>query len=114
ICYKPLHHGQILLGYLPTAQLQQITNNASYHCAVATLSHACLSCIVRPLKEASVSGIYMASGDGIVHRCHPIFANYVGDYPEQLLVTLVKNGECPTCEAPHDELGEDCNTQHPL
>ncbi|KAI9457386.1 hypothetical protein F5148DRAFT_1151183 [Russula earlei] len=70
--------------------------------------------IIMPLKEASVSGIYMASGDGIICRCHPIFANYVGDYPEQLLVTLVKNGECPTCEAPHDELGKDCNTQHPL
>ena len=110
---KPSRHGQILLGYLPTTRLQQITNKASRRVA-ANLFHACLSRIVGPLKEAGVSGIYMASGDGIVRRCHPIFADYVGDYPEQLLVTLVKNGECPTCEAPHDELGEDCNTQHPL
>ncbi|KAI9459823.1 hypothetical protein F5148DRAFT_1369306 [Russula earlei] len=92
---KPSRHGQILLGYLPTTRLQQITNNASHRHAAANLFHACLSRIVRPLKEAGVSGIYMASGDGIVRRCHPIFANYVGDYPEQLLVTLVKNGIKP-------------------
>lgn len=56
----------------------------------------------------------MASGDGVIQRCHPIFADYVGDYPEQLLVTLIKNGECPTCEVPHDELGQDCNVRHPF
>jgi hypothetical protein len=114
ICRKPSRHGQILLGYLPTTLLQQITNKASRHRVAANLFHACLSRIVGPLKKAGVSGIYMASGDGIVRRCHPIFADYIGDYPEQLLVTLVKNGECPTCEVPHDELGEDCNTQHLL
>lgn len=91
-------------------QLQQITNKTS-HCPVAAnLFYACLSCIVECLKEAGVSGMCMASGDGIVHRCHPIFADFVSDYPEQLLVTLVKNGECPTCEVPHYELSEDCNT----
>ncbi len=35
----------------------------------------------------------MVSGDRAVRRCFPIYAIFVGDYPEQLLVTLIKNGE---------------------
>jgi Plavaka transposase len=54
-----------------------------------------MSWIVEPLETAGTDGLSMASGDGIVHQTHPIFAVYVGDYPEQLLVTGVKNGECP-------------------
>lgn len=47
----------------------------------------------------------MRSGDGILRRVHPILAVYIGDYPEQLLVAGVKNGECPKCMISHDELG---------
>ena len=111
---KPSRHGHILIGYLPTTRLEQITNKASQRCVAANLFHACLACITEALKEAGVRGIQMASGDGVIRRCHPIFADYVGDYPEQLLVTLIKNGKCPTCEVPHDELGEDCNVKHPF
>ncbi|KAJ7671902.1 hypothetical protein B0H14DRAFT_3102308 [Mycena olivaceomarginata] len=49
----------------------------------------------------------MAAGDGVTRRRHPIYATFVGDYPEQCLVTAVKTGECPTCEVPRDELGEE-------
>jgi Plavaka transposase len=48
----------------------------------------------------------MTSGDGVVRRCHPIYATFVGDYPEQLLVTAIKNGWCPTCPAEPDVLGD--------
>ncbi|KAF5386197.1 hypothetical protein D9615_002285 [Tricholomella constricta] len=109
---KPSCHGYILIGYLPTTRLEQITNKASRRRVASNLFHACLSRIIEPLKEAGITGIHMASGDGIIRRCHPIFACYVGDYPEQLLVTLVKNGECPTCEVPHDELGANCDVRH--
>lgn len=47
----------------------------------------------------------MTSGDGVSRRCHPIFATFVGDYPEQILATGVKTGECPECEVLRDELG---------
>jgi len=59
-----------------------------------------MSHIIQPLEGVGKSGIAMATGDGIVHRCHPIFAVYVGDYPEQVLVTGIKTGECPTCPVP--------------
>lgn len=47
----------------------------------------------------------MASGDGVVRRCHPLLAAFVGDYPEQCLVTCTKH--CPMCPTPQDDLGDD-------
>jgi hypothetical protein len=51
------------------------------------------------------TGIPMMSGDGIWRQCHPIYAVFVGDYPEQLLVTCTHNNRCPKCLVPCDELG---------
>ena len=48
--------------------------------------------------------IILVSGDGAA-RCFPILAAYAGDYPEQVLVSLVKTGMCPICPAPRDDLG---------
>ncbi|KAJ7639594.1 hypothetical protein B0H17DRAFT_1216799 [Mycena rosella] len=71
--------------------------------------------ILAPLKGPGVSGMSVTSGDGVTRRGHPIYATFVGDYPEQCLVTAVKTGECPTCEAPRDKLGEDSEeTAFPL
>ncbi|KAI0729954.1 hypothetical protein C8Q72DRAFT_911581 [Fomitopsis betulina] len=61
--------------------------------------------IVEPLRQAGIEGIPMTSGDGVEHRCHPILAVYVGDYPEQVLVTGTYTGDCPICECSHDDLG---------
>ena len=107
IRWKPSCHAHILLGYLPTTKLEHITNKASRHQTLANLFHACMSQIVEPLKTAGNDGLPMASGDGVVRRTHPILAVYVGDYPEQLLVTGVKNGECPSCLIPRERLGDD-------
>ena len=48
----------------------------------------------------------MASGDGIIRRCHPILVAYVGDYPEQLLVMCCQNFKCPKCHVDWEELGK--------
>ena len=66
-----------------------------------------MSWIVEPLETAGTDGLPMASGDGVVRRTHPILAVYVGDYLEQLLVTGVKNGKCPSCLIPRERLGDD-------
>ena len=49
--------------------------------------------------------IPMSDGTGIMHRVHPILAVYVGDYPEQVLVTGIKMCNCPKCNVPFEELG---------
>ncbi|KAF7369562.1 hypothetical protein MVEN_00286300 [Mycena venus] len=102
---KPSRQAYVLIGYLPTTRLDHIKNKAARRRAVANLYHACMRQILCPLKLAGLDGIEMASGDGVVRRCHPIFAIFSGDYPEQVLVTATKTGECPTCPVPRDELG---------
>jgi hypothetical protein len=62
--------------------------------------------ILAPLKDPGLEGIEMPSGDGVVRRTHPILAVFSRDYPEQCLAAGCKMGECPTCPAFPDELGD--------
>lgn len=101
---KGSRHGQILLGYLPAEHFDHITNKAERRRAVSLVFHACMRIMVEPLTKAGNDGVLLASGDGVRRRCHPIFSNYVADYPEQLLVTLTSKGECPTCPIPTNQL----------
>lgn len=90
---KPSRRGQILLAYLPTTSLEHIKNKSARRRAVANLFHACMKRILEPLEDAGENGILLTSADGKVRRCHPILAVYVGDYPEQLLVTCRKTSD---------------------
>ena len=85
---------------------QGITNKAARRRAQANLFHACMEKLLAPIALYSETGIAMMSTDGIWRRCHPIFAVFVGDYPEQALVTCTYNGRCPKCEVSWDQLGE--------
>ncbi|THH32704.1 hypothetical protein EUX98_g1491 [Antrodiella citrinella] len=109
---KPSRQAQILLAYLPTTRLQSIPNDASRRRTLANLFHAAMGQILQPLEKAGREGVQMTSGSGEVRRCHPIYAIFVGDYPEQVLVTCVKYGDCPVCPTPRDELGS--GTPEPL
>ena len=62
--------------------------------------------VLGPLKEAGMAGIFMASGNGLVYRNHPLVACFSGDYPEQVLTTCVATGECAMCPAARDEMGD--------
>ncbi|KAG1789961.1 uncharacterized protein HD556DRAFT_1433520 [Suillus plorans] len=109
--YHDLHTGkwwwntQILLAYLPTTKLEHITNKSARRRSLANLFHACMRHVVEPLVEPGINGMAIMSGDGALRRGHPLVACYIGDYPEQLLVTGIKTGECPKCDIPSDELG---------
>lgn len=103
---KPSCRAYVLFGYLPTTRLENEANKASRRRQLANLYHACMSKILRPLNRAGKSGIFMTTGDGFTHRCHPLLACFVGDYPEQVLTTATFNGECPICPTPRDHLGE--------
>ena len=75
--------------------------------------HACLKFILRPLEKAGVEGELIKSGDGLVCHCFPILATYIVDYPKQVLVTLVKTGECPVCDISWANMGDINNTRRP-
>ncbi|EJF55616.1 hypothetical protein DICSQDRAFT_175696, partial [Dichomitus squalens LYAD-421 SS1] len=111
---KPSRRGQILLAYLPTSKLQHIPNKAARRRTLANLFHACMARVLTPLSSVGVTGMELMSGDGVVRRGHPILAVYVGDYPEQLLVSGCKTGECPKCPIPRDEVGSSSNTSRAL
>ena len=64
------------------------------------------------LFRSGETGIPMISGDGVWRRCHPIYAVFVGDYPEQVLVMCTYGNRCPKCVVPIDELGS--NSTFPL
>ena len=110
---KPSRQGQVLLAYLPTSKLNHIPNKAARRRSVANLFHACMGFLLKPLERLGLTGLLMKSGDGAVRDCHPILAAYAGDYPEQILVTCTKTGECPTCPTPRDELDNSEAVQDP-
>ena len=71
-------------------------------------------CVLVPLISASSTGIPIASSNGVVCQGHPILAMYVGDYPEQVLITGCKTGECPKCPIPSNKVGDTTDTNWPL
>lgn len=106
---KPSRAAQVLLAYLPTTKLEHIGNKSARRRAQANLFHACMRRILGTLEDAGLDGIPMTSGDGVTRRVHPLYAAYIGDYPEQVLVTCTKYGECPVCTVPRDKLGDHSN-----
>ena len=102
---KSSRRGQFLLGYLPTSKLKPITNKASRRRMLTNVFHVCVQRILKPLEEIGIHGVAMRDGGGIVRRIHPILAVFVGDYPEQVLVTGIKSMECPKCDVLGKSLG---------
>ena len=99
-------HTYILLAYLPTTRLPNVTNKAQRRRMLSNLYHSCMRRILEPLETAGRAGVNMTSGDGCLHRIHPLFAAFIGDYPEQILSTGSITGECPNCDVEHDSLGD--------
>ena len=92
IRWKVSTQAQILLGYIPTTKLASISDVTAHHQTQANLFHACMQNALGLISSYGETGIEMKSGDGIWWRCHPIFTSFVGDYPEQALVTCTYYG----------------------
>ena len=108
---SPVENGQTLQQfwsplYIPTTKLVGISNKAARHRALANLYHACMHDVLGSISSYGETGLDMLSGDGVWRRCHPIFAAFIGDYPEQALVTCTYYGHCPKCTVPLTQLGE--------
>jgi hypothetical protein len=103
---KVTRQAQILIGYIPTTKLTHIPGATARRRALANLFHACIQTLLGPISSYGETGIEMKSGNGVWQRCHPIFAVFVDNYPEQALVTCTYNGRCPKCKVPLGQLGE--------
>jgi len=102
---KPSRCAQILVAYIPTSKLEGLGKTACWR-AQANLFHLCLQLILGPITLYGKTGVAMVGGDGVWRRCHPIFACFVGNYPEQALATCMYYGRCPKCLVSPDQLGE--------
>jgi hypothetical protein len=89
---KPSCHAQLLVVYIPTTKLGGISNKSTWWHVLANLFHACMGNILDPIVLHGEIGLPMMSGNGVWWRCHPIFAIFIGNYPEQTLVTCTYNG----------------------
>jgi hypothetical protein len=103
---KVTFQAQILIGYIPTTKLTGISGVTARRRATTNLFHSCMQNALGPISSYGETGIEMMCGNGVSRRCHPILAVFVGDYPEQALVTCTYNGRCPKCKVPHGQLGE--------
>ena len=75
-------------------------------CMLVNLFHSCMWIVLGPIALHGETGLEMMSRDRIWHQCHPILSNFIGDYPEECLVTFTYYGECPKCQVPCDQLGD--------
>ncbi|KAF8258427.1 hypothetical protein EI94DRAFT_1912347 [Lactarius quietus] len=96
---------QMLVAYIPTSRLEEMGNKAARRRALGNVYHCCMRKILALITAYGETGVAMLSSDGIWRRCHPILAAFVGDYPEQALVTCTYQGRCPKCIVPPEELG---------
>ena len=103
---KPSRRAHILVGYLPTTQLPHVSSTSSHRHMLANLFHHCFSRILDPLVHVGEAGTEMTSGDGITCHTLPLFACFVNDYPEQVLVLGCKTGECPKCDIDPKKIGD--------
>lgn len=103
---KPSHQAQMLIGYIPTTKLEGITILTARRRGLANLFHACMHHVLGSISSCGETGVELMSGDGVWRRCHPILAIFIGDYPEQVLVTCTYSGNCPKCHVHHNQLGE--------
>lgn len=62
--------------------------------------------ILRPLENLGLEGLIIVSSDGALRWCNPIFTVHVSDYQEQVLVTMIKTGECPVYPAHQDNISD--------
>jgi len=106
ICRKPSRSAQMLIAYIPTTKLKGIASKAGHRCALTNLFHGGMCTLLGPLVLYGETGLPMMSRDRVWCQCYPILASFVGDYPEQVLVTCTYYSECPKCEVPCDELGD--------
>jgi hypothetical protein len=105
IQHRPSEQAMMLLGLIPVAKLEWITNESERHKKQWELYHALDGLILEPLKVAAGDGIEIRCADGGVRRVYPIIAAHLGDWPEHCTVGSTFRTRCPVCMATFHERG---------
>lgn len=102
---RPSEQAMMLIGLIPVAKLEWITDKTENEEKRWGLYHACMALILEPLKVAARDGVEMKCADGGVRRVHPILAAHLGDWPEHATVGSTFKTRCPICIVPFHERG---------
>ncbi|KAG8732937.1 hypothetical protein FRC11_009933 [Ceratobasidium sp. 423] len=101
---RPSEHAMVLIGYLPVAKLNWITNPNERRKERWKLYHSALAMMLQPLRAAARDGVDMTCADGGVRRVHPVLSTHLGDWPEMCLFGTCFKTRCPVCVAEDDEM----------
>jgi hypothetical protein len=103
---QPGEGASILVGYIPVDNLETcILNEDQQHIAQWKLFHKVMDIIFKPIRAVLHAGKEMVcTGEGVCW-VHLILAVYMGDLPEQPLVTCMQQHHCPICVIWPDKKG---------
>ncbi|CUA73051.1 Ig-like and fibronectin type-III domain-containing protein C27B7,7 [Rhizoctonia solani] len=102
---RPSEHAMMLIGYVPVAKLEWITDEEERRQKKWEVYHTAMSMILEPLRDAARQGVEMLCADGGVRRVHPILSTQIGDWPELCTAGVCQNTRCPVCIVPFSERG---------
>jgi len=94
ICRTPTQRTWIHLRLIPCRLGGAKNTDDEWHSAVAT--------VLSPLRNLDLTGrcLKWNCDDRFQRRCYPLFAAWVWEYPEQVMIAQVSFGTCPMCEIP--------------
>ncbi|KZP09744.1 hypothetical protein FIBSPDRAFT_963695 [Athelia psychrophila] len=100
--------GLVLLGFLPIAKMDKAhAGSDAFRNFRRQLSHTCLAQMLKPLSKGFTTPEPMRCPDGHFRRAIYGAGPYIGDYPEQCMLTAIVQGWCPKCMAPYKDLEQD-------
>jgi Plavaka transposase len=75
---------------------RKVRTTVEYQQFCRQLYHACLAYVYMPLKPAMTSPEVVQCPDGHFRRAIFSIGPYIADYPEQVWLTMIVNGWCPS------------------
>ncbi|KAG1730078.1 hypothetical protein EDB19DRAFT_1641487, partial [Suillus lakei] len=111
ICSKGSLEVYIPLALLPIAKFIH-GNQCMYGVLADWLLHQCIGVIIEPLKQAAHLCVMMSDLAGFSRYCFTPLVAYVGDTPEELVITCITMNASPITMATHVNFGD--LTRHPL
>lgn len=98
-------HSYLLLALLPVPLF--ITKNSRVHGLLSDrLFHQSLDIILRPLKVAATVRVMMNDPVSFQRYCFPFLVAYIGDTPEQSLVSGTRKSVSPISTTSHKQFGD--------
>ncbi|KAH9944801.1 hypothetical protein B0H21DRAFT_862719 [Amylocystis lapponica] len=95
----------VLIGFLAVPKTERkYANTARFRKFRRQLFHSSLSAILQSLRRGMTTPEVTKCADGHFRRVIYGLGPYIADYPEQVLVSCIVQGWCPSCDAHHSNL----------